>query len=91
MREQRLVAIDRLQHEKVGELGRGAPAGRRDASGERFAALMEQPEQLGRKGRQPAGRPHMQDGRNEALVEHDLLVRAALDDVGERHAGVGLR
>ena len=90
MREQRLVAVDRLQHQEVGELGRRAPAGRRDASGERFATLMEQPEQLGGEGRQPTRRPHMQHGRNEVVVEHDLLVGPAFDHVRERHAGVGL-
>ena len=37
------------------------------------------------------GRRHVQDGRNEGVVEDDLLVRAALDHVGERHARVGGR
>ena len=91
VREQRLVAIDRLQHQEVGELGGGAPAGRRDAPAERFAALMEQPEQLGGERRQPVRRPRVQHGRNETVVEHHLLVGAALDHVRQRHAGVGLR
>ena len=54
VREQRLVAVDRLQHQEVGEFRRGAAAGRRHAAAERFAALMQQPEQLGRERRQPA-------------------------------------
>ena len=91
MREQRLVAVDRLQHQEVGELGGAAAAGRRDATGERLAALVQQPEQLARERRQPAGGAHVQHRRDEALVEHDLPVRTALDDVRERDDGIRVR
>ena len=74
VREQRLVAVDRLKHQKVGDLRRGAPAGRRDPAAERLAALVQQAEELGHQRRQPARRPRMQHRRNEAVVEHDLLV-----------------
>ena len=45
--EQRLVAVDRLQHQEVGDLRRRASPGRRHAAAERLAALMQQPEELG--------------------------------------------
>src|ERR1700674_4610137 len=90
MRNQRLVPIDGLQHEKVGELGGAAPAGRRDTPRERLAALMEQAEKLSGKGGQPIRGAHMQDGWNEILVEDDLLVRPAFNYARERHTGVGV-
>jgi len=90
VREQRLVAVDGLQHQEVGELRGAAAARRRHASGQRFPPLVQQAEQLAGEGRQPARRADMQDRRDEILVEDDLPVRAAFDDVRERDAGVGL-
>ena len=86
--QQRLVAIDRLQHEEIGEFSGRAPAGRGHPPGKRFASLMEQPEQLGGERRQPTCRGHVQDRGNERVVEDDLLVCPAFDHVGQGHAGV---
>ena len=88
MCQQRLVAVDRLQHQEVGDLGRGAAAGRRHAAAERFATLMQQPDQLRHERRQPGRGARVQHGRDEAIVEDHLLVRPALDDVRQRHAAV---
>ena len=75
----RLIAIDGLQHQKVGELRRGASPGRGDESGKRFASLMQQPEQFARERCQAIGRPHVHDRGNEILVEHDLFVGPAFN------------
>ena len=89
VRQHRLIPVNHLQHQEIGDLRGRAPAGRGHASAERFTALVEQPEQLRRDRRQAAGRPHLQDRGDEVVVEHDLLIGAALHDVRERHARVG--
>jgi hypothetical protein len=52
---------------------------------------MEQPEQFGRERRQPSGRRRLENGRDEILVQHDLPIRAAFNDLSEGDARVRLR
>jgi hypothetical protein len=88
MREHRFVPVDRLQHQEVGDFRRGATPGRGDAPAKRFPALMKETEQLGHERGQPARGAGVEHGRNERVLQHDALVRAAFDNLRERDGRV---
>jgi hypothetical protein len=84
----RLVAVDRLQHQVVGDFGARAAPARGYAASECLAPLVQQPVQLTQKRCQHRRGRGPQHGGDEPLVQHDLPVGAALDDSRERYAGV---
>ena len=74
MREQGLVAIERLQHEEVGNFGGATAARSRYPPGESFATMTHESEQLGRESRQPLSHPYLQHRRHEPLIQLDVIV-----------------
>jgi hypothetical protein len=83
MGEERLVAVDHLQQQEIGDLRDAGGAGRGDARGQGFAPVMQKAAQL----RDEAGERRLdgaiEAGRNVLVVEDHGAVGAHLDDARE--------
>ena len=88
MGQQFLPAVDRLQQQKIGNLGDAPRAGLGEARRERLAALVQHAGELGDQ----AGKRHRggadQCRRDPLVVEPGAPVGGDLDDAGEADAVV---
>src|ERR1700730_9856454 len=82
----RLMAVDCLQQQKVGDFSGSAPSGRHGTRGQCVASLMQEPLQLGQESREALRGATLENCWNERVVKNDVSVRAALHDVRQRNA-----
>src|SRR5262245_33869865 len=88
VREQRLEAVHRLEEQEIGDLGDAATPRLTQGRRHRFAALVQQAVQLARVAREGRVLSDRQAGWDVTLVEHHLVVAAALDDPCDADGGV---
>ena len=88
VRDQGFEAVDRLQHQKVGNLRRRPAGGGGGTAPERVAAMVQQPVKLPQKRVEPRRRSRVKDRGDELVVEHHAIVGAPLDNVRQRQARI---
>ena len=91
MGEDRLGAVEQLQHEKVDNFTRTAVAGLRQTAGQRIAALVQQTYQLIGKRPQPRRSTKIQARRAIVRIEHHPVVGTAFHDSRDTQHAVCLR
>ena len=88
VREERLEAIDGFEPQEFGDLGDPAWARRRQADRQRVPALVQKPVNVTQQAGQRRRGAAIQHRRNVALIEHDAVVGAPLDHLGDAEGGV---
>jgi hypothetical protein len=89
LRDQRLVAVDQLEHQEVGDLADPGAAGLRQTGRQGLAALVQHPVQVAQVRGEQLVAAAMQHRRNVGGIEHELVVGPALDHPAQadrRHA-----
>src|SRR5579864_4334375 len=86
MGKERLIAIDRLKQDEIGDFGDAACAGIGDTATQGLAAMMEQPLYFSDESGEILGRRAIESRRNETFVEDHLLVGTNFGDTTQAQA-----